>query len=179
MAELTHLDDRGQAHMVDVGDKAITHREAIAEGRITMSEAALGAILDGTVPKGDVLAVARVAGIAAAKRTSDLVPLCHPIPLTGVKVTLIPEPPRTVCVRTRVRCDWRTGVEMEALTAATAALLTVYDMVKALDKGPEIHGVRLLEKRGGRSGEYVRAPTRQSGSSTTAGPTRGPDSSSS
>lgn len=158
MPELTHLNASGHAHMVDVGDKAITRREAIAEGRITVSPTAFEAILEGTVPKGDVLAVARIAGIAAAKRTSDLVPLCHPIPLSGVNVEVTPEPPRTVRVQTRVRCDWRTGVEMEALTAASAALLTIYDMVKALDKGPEIHGLHLLEKRGGRSGEYLRAP---------------------
>ncbi len=158
MPELTHLNASGHAHMVDVGDKAITRREALAEGCITMSSEAFEAVLDGTVPKGDVLAVARIAGIAAAKRTSDLVPLCHPIPLSGVKVEITPEPPNTLRVRTRVRCDWRTGVEMEALTAASAALLTIYDMVKALDKGPEIHGIHLLEKRGGRSGEYLRPP---------------------
>ncbi len=156
MSELTHLDSSGQAHMVDVGDKAVTAREAIAEGRIRLSAEAFDAIHDGTVPKGDVLAVARIAGIAAAKRTPDLVPLCHPLPLTGVKVELTLEAPDTVRVWTRVRCEWRTGVEMEALTAASAALLTVYDMVKAIDKGPEIVGVRLLEKRGGRSGEWVR-----------------------
>jgi cyclic pyranopterin phosphate synthase len=158
MSELTHLDAAGHAHMVDVGDKAITRREALAEGCITMSTTAFDAILGRAVPKGDVLAVARIAGIAAAKRTSDLVPLCHPIPLTSVKVEILPEPPRTVRVRVRVRCDWRTGVEMEALTATSAALLTIYDMVKALDKGPELHGIHLLEKRGGRSGEYLRTP---------------------
>ncbi len=159
MPELTHLDESGHAHMVEVGDKAITRREAIAEGCITLSTDAFQAILDGTVPKGDVLAVARIAGIGAAKRTSDLVPLCHPIPLTGVKVELTPEAPATVRVRARVRCDWRTGVEMEALTAVSAALLTVYDMVKAIDKGPELGGIRLLEKRGGRSGTWVRRET--------------------
>lgn len=158
MSELTHLDAAGHAHMVDVGDKAITRREALAEGCITMSTTAFDAILGRAVPKGDVLAVARIAGIAAAKRTSDLVPLCHPIPLTSVKVEILPESPRTVRVRVRVRCDWRTGVEMEALTATSAALLTIYDMVKALDKGPELHGIHLLEKRGGRSGEYLRTP---------------------
>ncbi len=142
--------------MVDVGDKEITAREAVAEGWITLSPEAFLAITEGRVKKGDVLSVAQLAGIAAAKRTPDLVPLCHPLPLTGVKVMLTPEPPDRVRVWARVRCHWRTGVEMEALTAASAALLTVYDMVQAIDKGPVIGPVRLLEKRGGRSGEWVR-----------------------
>ncbi len=158
MARLTHLDARGEARMVDVDGKDATPREAVAEGWIAVSEAAWRAIQDGTAPKGDVLAVARIAGIQGAKRTADLVPLCHPIPLTGVKVRLdLPEPGR-VRVVTRVRCTWRTGVEMEALTAASVALLAVYDMVKAIDPWPEIGPVRLLEKRGGRSGDRVRAP---------------------
>jgi cyclic pyranopterin phosphate synthase len=156
MPELTHLNAAGHAHMVEVGDKAITSRMAIAEGAITLSTVAFQALLQGNVPKGDVLAVARLAGITAAKRTSDLVPLCHPIPLTGVAVQVTPQPPNTVRVQATVRCEWRTGVEMEALTAVSAALLTVYDMVKAIDKGPEIHGIHLLEKRGGRSGTYLR-----------------------
>jgi cyclic pyranopterin phosphate synthase len=157
MSKLTHLDAEGHARMVEVGDKAITQRSAVAEGAITLSTTAFEALVEGRVPKGDVLAVARLAGITAAKRTSDLIPLCHPIPLTGVAVDVTPEAPDTIRVKATVRCEWRTGVEMEALTAVSAALLTVYDMVKALDKGPEIQGIHLLEKRGGRSGTWQRA----------------------
>lgn len=157
MAELTHIDPEGNARMVEVGDKDVTDREAIAEGVITLSAEAFEAITTGRVKKGDVLAIAQVAGIAAAKRTSDLIPLCHPLPLTGVKVQLTAEAPNVVRCWARVRCTWRTGVEMEALTAVSAALLTVYDMVKAIDKGPVIGPVQLLEKRGGRSGEWTRA----------------------
>lgn len=154
--ELTHIDPEGNARMVDVGDKEITAREAVAEGWIRLSPGAFAAITEGRVKKGDVLAVAQLAGIAAARRTPDLVPLCHPLPLTGVTVRLTPEAPDRIRAWARVRCHWRTGVEMEALTAVSAALLTVYDMVKAIDKGPEIGPVRLLEKRGGRSGEWTR-----------------------
>ncbi|MCB9760170.1 MAG: cyclic pyranopterin monophosphate synthase MoaC [Alphaproteobacteria bacterium] len=154
---LTHLDPDGNARMVDVSDKDITAREAIAEGWIALSPAAFMAITEGRVKKGDVLAVAQLAGIAAAKRTPELVPLCHPIPLTGVKVMLEPCEGSRVRAWARVRSTWRTGVEMEALTCVTAALLTVYDMVKAIDKGPEIGPVRLIEKRGGRSGTWVRS----------------------
>ena len=157
MSKLTHLDAEGHARMVEVGDKAITQRSAVAEGAITLSTTAFEALVEGRVPKGDVLAVARLAGITAAKRTSDLIPLCHPIPLTGVAVDVTPEAPDTIRVKATVRCEWRTGVEMEALTAVSAALLTVYDMVKALDKGPEIQVIHLLEKRGGRSGTWQRA----------------------
>ncbi len=156
MSELTHIDAEGNARMVEVGDKDVTDREAIAEGLIRLSEPAFVAITSGRVKKGDVLAIAQVAGIAAAKRTADLVPLCHPLPLTGVKVDVTAEAPNRVRVVARVRCTWRTGVEMEALTAVSAALLTVYDMVKAIDKGPVIGPVQLLEKRGGRSGTWVR-----------------------
>ena len=141
MSKLTHLDAEGHARMVEVGDKAITQRSAVAEGAITLSTTAFEALVEGRVPKGDVLAVARLAGITAAKRTSDLIPLCHPIPLTGVAVDVTPEAPDTIRVKATVRCEWRTGVEMEALTAVSAALLTVYD----------------LEKRGGRSGTWQRA----------------------
>mgnify|MGYP000374136206 CR=1 FL=1 len=151
--------------MVDVGDKEITAREAIAGGLITLSPEAFAAITEGRIKKGDVLAVAQLAGIAAAQRTPELVPLCHPMQLTGVKVMLTPEPPDRVRVWARVRCHWRTGVEMEALTAATAALLTVYDMVKAIDRWMSIEAVELLEKRGGKSGD-LRRP----------GVERGPDS---
>jgi cyclic pyranopterin phosphate synthase len=154
-AELTHMDAEGNARMVDVGGKPVTAREAVATGRIRMTPAARRAIVEQRVKKGDVLAVAQIAGIQAAKRTADLVPLCHPLPLTSVKVTLEPEGDDAVRVRATVRCHWHTGVEMEALTAASAALLTVYDMVKAIDRGMVIEDLRLLEKRGGRSGEWV------------------------
>lgn len=153
---LTHIDAEGNARMVDVGEKAVTEREAIAEGWIQLGPEAYAAIAERRVKKGDVLTIAQVAGIAAAKRTPDLIPLCHPLPLTGVKVLVTLEDELRVRAWARVRCAWRTGVEMEALTAATAALLTVYDMVKAVDKGPTLGPVRLLEKRGGRSGEWLR-----------------------
>ena len=141
--------------MVEVGEKQVTSREALATGRIRMSAAARAAITEQRIKKGDVLAVAQLAGIQAAKRTADLVPLCHPLPLTGVRLELEPEGEDAVVVRARVRTRWYTGVEMEALTAVSAALLTVYDMVKAIDRGMVIEGVRLLEKRGGRSGEWT------------------------
>jgi len=159
MQPLTHVDERGDAHMVDVGDKAITKRSATAEGWIVLPPAALSAVVERTAKKGDVLAVAQLAGVQGAKRTSDWIPLCHPLPISGVEVTLHAADDR-VWARATVRTEWRTGVEMEALTAVTAALLTVYDMVKAVDKGMEIGGVRLLEKRGGRSGTW-RAATRE------------------
>ncbi|MCK6524400.1 cyclic pyranopterin monophosphate synthase MoaC [Myxococcota bacterium] len=154
---LTHIDAQGNARMVEVGDKEITAREAIAEGFITLSADAYDTLVAGQLKKGDALAVAQLAGIAAAKRAAELIPLCHPIPLTGVKVLVEPAGEQRVRVWARVRCDWRTGVEMEALTAVSAGLLTVYDMVKAIDKGPVIGPVQLLEKRGGRSGEWRRA----------------------
>ncbi|TNE84222.1 MAG: cyclic pyranopterin monophosphate synthase MoaC [Deltaproteobacteria bacterium] len=158
MVELTHTDDAGNARMVDVGDKQVTDREAVAEGVISLGPEALAAVVERRAKKGDVLAVAQLAGIQAAKRTSDLVPLCHPLPLTGVKVDLeVDEAASLIRVRARVRCTWRTGVEMEALTSVSAALLTVYDMLKAVDKGMEIGGVRLVSKRGGRSGTWERA----------------------
>ncbi|HJN74232.1 MAG TPA: cyclic pyranopterin monophosphate synthase MoaC [Myxococcota bacterium] len=155
MPELTHIDAEGNARMVEVGGKQVTDREATAEGWITLGEEAASAIAERRIAKGDVLAIAQLAGIQAAKRTSDLVPLCHPIPLTGVKLTLEQAGTR-VHVRARVRCSWRTGVEMEALTAVSAALLTVYDMVKAVDKGPVIGPIQLLEKSGGDSGRWAR-----------------------
>ena len=153
----THFDDQGNAHMVDVTDKPTSDREAIAEGWITLGDEAAQVVASGTAKKGDVLAVAQLAGISAAKRTSELIPLCHPLPLTGVRVTLS-QTDNTVHVVARVRCTWRTGVEMEALTCVSAALLTVYDMVKGIDKAPVIGPIQLCEKRGGRSGEWVRAP---------------------
>jgi len=156
MGELTHLDTQGQAHMVDVGAKAETHRMARAEGRIGMSEAALAAIEAGDSKKGDVLGVARVAAIQAAKRTSELIPLCHPLPITRVSVDLqIDRSLASVVCTAQVETLGRTGVEMEALVAVQIALLTVYDMCKAVDRSMRIDGVRLLEKSGGRSGHWV------------------------
>ncbi|WP_313394969.1 cyclic pyranopterin monophosphate synthase MoaC [Sphingobium yanoikuyae] len=154
MTSLTHLDEDGAARMVDVSAKAVTAREAVAAGRITMAADAAQAIAAGLVKKGDVLAVARVAGIMAAKRTAELIPLCHPIPLSAVTIdfTLRDD---GVTVTATARTAGQTGVEMEALTAATAALLTVYDMAKALDKGMIIGDVRLLAKRGGKSGDWT------------------------
>ncbi|WP_375187616.1 cyclic pyranopterin monophosphate synthase MoaC [Sphingobium yanoikuyae] len=154
MTGLTHLDEDGAARMVDVSAKAVTAREAVAAGRITMAADAAQAIAAGLVKKGDVLAVARVAGIMAAKRTAELIPLCHPIPLSAVTIdfTLHND---GVTVTATARTAGQTGVEMEALTAATAALLTVYDMAKALDKGMIIGDVRLLTKRGGKSGDWT------------------------
>ncbi|MBS0482315.1 MAG: cyclic pyranopterin monophosphate synthase MoaC [Proteobacteria bacterium] len=151
MADLTHLDAAGKARMVDVGGKAETARLAIAEGRITMNAAALNALRDGAVPKGDVLAAARIAGIMAAKRTADLIPLCHPLALDSVTIDFAVED-GGVRVTASASLTGRTGVEMEALTAASVALLTIYDMAKALDKGMVISGIRLIEKRGGKSG---------------------------
>ncbi|MBY0303255.1 MULTISPECIES: cyclic pyranopterin monophosphate synthase MoaC [Sphingomonas] len=150
---LTHLDADGAAHMVDVGDKAVTRREGVATGRIVMSAAAVAAIRAGAVKKGDVIAVARVAGIMAAKRTSDLIPLCHPLPLTKVSLDLAIDDDG-VTATALAATDGKTGVEMEALTAVSVALLTVYDMAKAIDKAMRIEGIRLLEKRGGRSGDW-------------------------
>ncbi|MGI4733267.1 MAG: cyclic pyranopterin monophosphate synthase MoaC [Janthinobacterium lividum] len=152
---LTHLDAAGAAHMVDVGGKADTAREAVASGRIAMSAAAAQAIATGAAAKGDVLAVARIAGIMAAKRTAELIPLCHPLPLTRVAIDLAPDA-AGVTVTATCATRGRTGVEMEALTAATVALLTIYDMAKAIDKGMTIETVRLLAKTGGKSGDWVR-----------------------
>jgi cyclic pyranopterin monophosphate synthase len=154
---LTHLDEHGAAHMVDVAAKPVTAREATATGRITMAPQALAAIRDGSAKKGDVLAVARIAGIMAAKRTSDLIPLCHPLPLTRVSIDL--ELDETgIIVTATCATDGKTGVEMEALTAVSTALLTVYDMAKALDRAMTIREVRLLAKSGGRSGDWRAAP---------------------
>jgi len=153
MTKLTHLDAAGNAAMVDVSAKPATEREAIAEGRITMSAEALAAIRDGAVKKGDVLATARIAGIMAAKKTSELIPMCHPLMLSKVAVDFEFEADG-LRVTAMARLSGQTGVEMEALTAASLALLTIYDMAKALDKGMVIGGVRLLEKRGGKSGDW-------------------------
>lgn len=154
---LTHLDEEGAARMVDVSTKPATAREATATGRITMSRAAAQAIGDGAVKKGDVIAVARIAGIMAAKRTADLIPLCHPLPISGVTLDLAVEEDGVTATAT-VRTTHSTGVEMEAMTAVSVALLTVYDMVKSVDRGMVIGGVRLLAKSGGRSGDWRAEP---------------------
>ncbi len=155
-SHLTHFDAQGQAHMVDVGDKAHTQRIAVAEGRITMQPDTLTLIQSGTAKKGDVLGIARIAGIQASKKTSDLIPLCHPIALTRVTVDFDIEPDsHSVRCTTRAECTGQTGVEMEALTACSVALLTIYDMCKAVDRGMVMEGVRLMEKRGGKSGVFV------------------------
>ncbi|MBS0473578.1 MAG: cyclic pyranopterin monophosphate synthase MoaC [Proteobacteria bacterium] len=153
MNKLTHLDEAGKARMVDVGGKAATTRLAIAEGQIRMNATALSAIRDGAVPKGDVLAAARIAGIMAAKKTAELIPLCHPLALDAVTVDFRLDE-SGVRVSASAALTGRTGVEMEALTAVSVALLTVYDMAKAIDKGMVIDGVRLIEKRGGKSGHW-------------------------
>lgn len=157
MSGLTHLDEDGAAHMVDVGTKAVTAREAVASGRIDMRVEAAKAIADGLVKKGDVLAVARVAGIMAAKKTADLIPLCHPIALNAVTVDFLPDA-TGVTVTATARTAGQTGVEMEALTAASVALLTIYDMAKALDKAMVIGAVQLEAKSGGKSGDWRRLP---------------------
>lgn len=154
MSKLTHLDASGAAHMVDISAKASTAREAVATGRITMSADALAAIREGTLAKGDALAVARIAGIMAAKKTPELIPLCHPIAISKVSVDLAIGDDGIACTAT-VATTGPTGVEMEALTAVSAALLALYDMGKAIDRAMVIGGVRLLSKTGGRSGDWA------------------------
>lgn len=155
MTKLTHLDESGAAHMVDVSAKTDTVREAVAEGRIEMSAEALQAIVDGSAKKGDVLATARIAGIMAAKKTSELIPLCHPLLLSKIAVDFSFEPD-AIRATARVLLTGQTGVEMEAMTAVSVALLTIYDMAKALDKAMTISDIRLLTKSGGKSGDWVR-----------------------
>jgi cyclic pyranopterin phosphate synthase len=155
MSKLTHIDQNGNAQMVDVGAKDVTEREAVAQARITMQPETLRLIVEGGHKKGDVLAVARIAGIQAAKKCADLIPLCHPLMLTSIKVDLTPDSEsNSVLIVARCKLAGRTGVEMEALTAASVAALTVYDMCKAVDKGMIIGEVRLLEKSGGLSGDW-------------------------
>lgn len=157
MSELTHFNTAGEAHMVDVGGKDITQRRAVAEGRIQMQAQTLELIIRGEHKKGDVLSVARIAGIMAAKKTADLIPLCHPLALTHVNIELQPEPEQhSVYCRVTVETGGQTGVEMEALTAVQVSLLTIYDMCKAVDRGMRMDGVQLLEKSGGKSGTWVR-----------------------
>ena len=161
MSGLSHLNAQGEAHMVDVSDKAITSRTAIAEGFVAMAPATLALVETGTAAKGDVLATARIAGIMAAKRTSDLIPLCHPLAITKVTIDFTPrsEPPG-LHIEALVRVSGQTGVEMEALTAVSVAALTIYDMLKAVDKAMIVTGIQLVEKTGGRSGTY-RSASRQ------------------
>jgi cyclic pyranopterin phosphate synthase len=157
MSGLTHQDDEGRVRMVDVGDKPVTARRAVASARVFMNADAFAAIRDGAGPKGDALKTAELAGIMAAKRTADLIPLCHPLPLTRAKVVIEPDAAEgAFVIRAEVATDGRTGVEMEALTAASVAALTLYDMAKALDRTIRITNVQLEEKSGGRSGDYRR-----------------------
>jgi cyclic pyranopterin phosphate synthase len=156
MSDLTHFDDQGQAHMVDVSHKDVTARIATAKGRVIMEPATLSMIMDGSAKKGDVLGIARLAGIMAAKKTPDLIPLCHPLPITKVAVDLIPVPDdNAVEIEATVKTTGQTGVEMEALTAVNVAALTVYDMVKAVDKTMIISDIRVTLKDGGKSGRLV------------------------
>jgi cyclic pyranopterin phosphate synthase len=156
---LTHLGADGEARMVDVSDKAATDRIAIAEGQVRMAASTLATILAGDAKKGDVIGAARIAGIMAAKKTSDLIPLCHPVALTKVLVDIAPDQALPgLNVRAEARCVGQTGVEMEALTAVSVACLTIYDMAKAIDRGMSIEAIRLIEKRGGKSGEWRAAP---------------------
>jgi cyclic pyranopterin monophosphate synthase len=161
-SKLSHLDARGQAHMVDVSAKKVTAREAVAEAVVVLSQAAFAAVMEETAPKGDVLAAARIAGILAAKKVPDLIPLCHPIAIAKAEVDFEPEPGQSaIRIRARVATSGQTGVEMEALTAVSVAALTLYDMIKSVDKGAMIETVRLIAKSGGKSGNY-QAPSKPS-----------------
>ncbi|MCX7708346.1 MAG: cyclic pyranopterin monophosphate synthase MoaC [Clostridia bacterium] len=154
---LTHLDEKGNARMVDVSEKDFTVREAVAVGKVLMKPETLEMIMGGNMPKGDVLATARIAGIMAAKRTWELIPMCHQIPLDGIKIELSPNPEKAcVEIHATAKCSWKTGVEMEALTAVSVAGLTIYDMCKAVDKEMIIGDITLVKKTGGKSGEYLR-----------------------
>ncbi|GHF28431.1 cyclic pyranopterin monophosphate synthase accessory protein [Kordiimonas sediminis] len=155
MTRLSHLDQKGQAHMVDVGEKDITSRQAVAESTIEMKSETLDLILSNALPKGDVIATARIAGIMAAKKTSDLIPMCHPLPITSAKVKIEKTSDTSLRVEATVKVTGKTGVEMEALTAATVAALTLYDMAKSADKDMIITSTRLLFKSGGKSGTYT------------------------
>lgn len=164
-SRLTHLDAAGRATMVDISDKAITEREAIAGARVAMRPETLRLIVSGETAKGDVFAAARIAGIMAAKRTAELIPLCHPLPISAVAVMLTPgSDGATVEIEATVRTTGRTGVEMEALTAASVAALTIYDMCKAVDRGMRIEALRVIRKSGGKSGTYDEAPDPEHGS---------------
>ena len=169
MAEkLSHVDESGRAQMVGVGDKPVTHRVCIARGEVRMAAETLACIAEGRIPKGDVLLTARLAGIQAAKRTDEWIPLCHPLPLDGIEIKLTPDPSESrVLIESRVDAHARTGVEMEALVAVSAAALTIYDMCKAIDRAISIGGIELLSKSGGKSGVWARPdePTASSGPS--------------
>ena len=155
MSELTHFNEQGRARMVDVTEKAVTHRVAVAAGEVHVSTDTMAHIKSGTLKKGDVLAVAQVAGIQAAKHNWELIPMCHPLPLTGIDITFaLSDEPCMVKIRAAVTCTGVTGVEMEALTAVSVAALTIYDMCKAVQKDMRIENIRLLEKSGGKSGDY-------------------------
>jgi cyclic pyranopterin phosphate synthase len=161
-AQLTHLDGRGRIRMVDVGEKPVTRREAIARGQVRMAPATLEAIVGGKLKKGEALAAARIAGIMAAKRTHEMIPLCHQIPLEVVEVEFRSNgADSTLEIQARTVTDARTGVEMEAMVAVSAAALTIYDMAKAIDRAMEIGAIRLIEKRGGRSGDFIRPGERE------------------
>ena len=155
--ELTHLDERGRARMVNIGEKPVTHRVCVARGEVRMAAETLARIVEGRVAKGDVLATARIAGIQAAKRAGEWIPLAHPMPIDSVEVLLEPaSEPGVLLIEARVEAHWRTGVEMEAMVAASAAGLTVYDMCKAVDRGMVVDHVRLVAKKGGKSGVFLR-----------------------
>jgi cyclic pyranopterin phosphate synthase len=156
-SRLTHLDEKGEARIVDIGDKAVTKRRAVARATLEAQPETVAAILGGTLKKGDAIAVARVAGIMAAKKTADLIPLCHPIALTKVTVDITADGPALSIIATAETTD-RTGVEMEAMTAASVASLTLYDMAKSMDRGMRISAIELVEKSGGKSGDYRRGP---------------------
>jgi cyclic pyranopterin phosphate synthase len=164
MPKLSHIDEKGEARMVDVSDKTVTVRTAVAEGFVSMQPETLALLKSGDAPKGDVLGTARIAGIMAAKRTHELIPLCHPLNLTKVAVHLEPsEKPAGVRVVAEAKTSGQTGVEMEALTAVSVACLTLYDMLKAVDRSMSFEGIRLTEKAGGRSGDWKAAPSRKKG----------------
>jgi cyclic pyranopterin monophosphate synthase len=164
LTKLSHLNAKGEAHMVDVSEKSVTSRTAIAEGFVAMEAATLALIETGSAKKGDVLATARIAGIMAAKKTHELIPLCHPLAITKVTVDFTPsQTPPGLHVSAEVRVSGQTGVEMEALTAVSVACLTIYDMLKAVDKGMSFSGIRLMEKTGGRSGTYRAGPIAKPG----------------
>ena len=154
--ELNHLDEHGNAHMVDISAKSVTDREAVASGRIVMQPETLKLITAGDLPKGDVVAVSRIAGIMAAKRTSDLIPLCHPIPLSAIDIRIEANGEREIVIEARVKTTGQTGAEMEALNAVSVAALAIYDMCKAVDRRMEIKSIRLESKSGGKSGTFVR-----------------------
>lgn len=154
---LTHLNDKGEAHIVDIGDKAVTRRRAVAQARILGKAETIATILGGGLKKGDALAVARVAGIMAAKKTSELIPLCHPIPLTKVSVDIVGDGETAILIEATAETTGQTGVEMEALVAASTTALTLYDMAKAIDRAMTITDIALMEKSGGKSGDYTRS----------------------